>query len=537
MPTTHASHASGRAGKPGLIMLAALLGLFIALLDVTVVTVALPTISTDLHASFSDLEWVANAYMLALAVFIVTAGRLGDLYGQRRVYTAGVSVFLIGSLACGSAAKFSVFGWSHIAVLHAARVVQGIGGAAILPLSLAIIYSSFEGKKRAVGLMLWGAIGGLATALGPLIGGFLVEKAGWEWIFLVNLPIGAVVLVAAMAGMRAHDRSARGRRTSLDLPGLVTVSAALLCLNLALINGSNWGWTSGKDLGLFVAAAALTGLFLVVEARSTAPIMNLSWFGRPSFGGSVLTGFLLGAGMFAALFYLSIYLQNGLGLTAMQTGVRLLPLTLMLIVGAPLGGRLVARFGVRTALSAALAIMAVGLALFTLIDPHGGSGSWTRLLPGMLVTGLTLGMVMPISSELTVAAAPQDQVGVAASAGTMFRQVGNAMGIALMGALMTAQATSAHKAAAHLAQKSALTPQVMETLQRTAVAHGTQHGAWYAAAVTLAGAVCVLVFVRDLRPAAVPSQAPAAPYDAPAAPYDAASAPAADSRGTNRPVG
>ncbi|MFD4548743.1 MFS transporter [Streptomyces sp. NPDC058251] len=530
MPTTHASHASGRAGKPGLIMLAALLGLFIALLDVTVVTVALPTISTDLHASFSDLEWVANAYMLALAVFIVTAGRLGDLYGQRRVYTAGVSVFLIGSLACGSAAKFSLFGWSHIAVLHASRVVQGIGGAAILPLSLAIIYSSFEGKKRAAGLMLWGAIGGLATALGPLIGGFLVEKAGWEWIFLVNLPIGAVVLVAAMAGMRAHDRSARGRHTSLDLPGLVTVSAALLCLNLALINGSSWGWTSGKDLGLFVAAAALTGLFLVVEARSTAPIMDLSWFRRPSFGGSVLAGFLLGAGMFAALFYLSIYLQNGLGLSAMQTGVRLLPLTLMLIVGAPLGGRLVARFGVRTTLSAAFAVMAVGLALFTLIDPHGGSGSWTRLLPGMLVTGLTLGMVMPISSELTVVAAPQDQVGVAASAGTMFRQVGNAVGIALMGALMTAQATSAHKAAAHLAQKGALTPQVMETLQRTAVAHGTQHGAWYAAAVTLAGSVVVLLFVRDLKPAAVPSQAPAALYDA-------ASTPGADSRGTNRPVG
>lgn len=526
MPSTHASHAAGRAGKPGLIMLAALLGLFIALLDVTVVTVALPTISTDLHASFSDLEWVANAYMLALAVFIVTAGRLGDLYGQRRVYTAGVAVFLVGSLACGSAGEFSLFGSSHIVVLHASRVVQGIGGAAILPLSLAIIYSSFEGKKRALGLMLWGAIGGLATALGPLIGGFLVEQAGWEWIFLVNLPIGAVVLIAATAGMPAHDRSARGPRTSLDLPGLVTVSAALLCLNLALINGSDWGWTSGKDLGLFAAAVVLIGAFLAVEARSSAPIMNLSWFGRPSFGGSVLTGFLLGAGMFAALFYLSIYLQNGLGLSAMQTGVRLLPLTLMLIVGAPLGGRLVARLGVRTTLAAAFAAMAVGLALFTLIDPQGDSGSWIRLLPGMLLTGLTLGIVMPISSELTVVAAPQDQVGVAASAGTMFRQVGNAVGIALMGALMTAQATSAHKEAAHLARKGTLTPEAVETLQRTAVAHGMQHGAWYAAAVTLAGAVFVLVLVRDLRPATAPSPAH----------HDVAGAPAADPGRANRPV-
>jgi predicted MFS family arabinose efflux permease len=374
--------------------------------------------------------------------------------------------------------------------------------------------------------MLWGAIGGLATALGPLIGGFLVEQAGWEWIFLVNLPIGAVVLVAAAASMPAHDRSARGPRTSLDLPGLVTVSAALLCLNLALINGSDWGWTSGKDLGLFAAAAALIGAFLAVEARSPAPIMNLGWFRRPSFGGSVLTGFLLGAGMFAALFYLSIYLQNGLGLSAMQTGVRLLPLTLMLIVGAPLGGRLVARLGVRVTLAAAFAVMAVGLALLTLIDPHGDGGSWTRLLPGMLLTGLTLGIVMPISSELTVVAAPQDQVGVAASAGTMFRQVGNAVGIALMGALMTAQATSAHREAARLARKGALTPQALETLQRTAVAHGMQHGAWYAAAVTLAGAVLVLVLVRDLRPATDPSPAP----------YDATGAPAADPGRANRPV-
>ncbi|MEU5257002.1 MFS transporter [Streptomyces longwoodensis] len=530
MPSTHASHAShasGRTGKPGLIMLAALLGLFIALLDVTVVTVALPTISTDLHASFSDLEWVANAYMLALAVFIVTAGRLGDLYGQRRVYTAGVSVFLIGSLACGSAGELSLFGWSHIVVLHAARVVQGIGGAAILPLSLAIIYSSFEGKKRALGLMLWGAIGGLATALGPLIGGFLVEQAGWEWIFLVNLPIGAVVLAAAMAAMPAHDRSASGPRTSLDVPGLVTVSAALLCLNLALINGSDWGWTSGKALGLFAAAAALTCVFLAVEARSSAPIMNLGWFRRPSFGGSVLTGFLLGAGMFAALFYLSIYLQNGLGLSAMQTGVRLLPLTLMLIVGAPLGGRLVARLGVRTTLAAAFAAMAVGLALFTLVDPDGAGGSWIRLLPGMLLTGLTLGMVMPISSELTVAAAPQDQVGVAASAGTMFRQVGNAVGIALMGALMTAQATSAQKEAAHLAHEGALTPGAAQTLHRTAVAHGMQHGAWYAAAVTLAGALSVLVFVRDLRTSRGPASASPG----------VTGAAAADSGRANRPVG
>jgi predicted MFS family arabinose efflux permease len=235
--------------------------------------------------------------------------------------------------------------------------------------------------------------------------------------------------------------------------------------------------------------------------------MDLGWFRRPSFGGSVLAGFLLGAGMFAAIFYLSIYLQSGLGLSALQTGVRLLPLTLTLMLGAPVGGRMVARFGVRSSLAAAFALMAVGLALFTLIDPHGDRGSWTLLLPGMLITGLTLGIVMPISSELTVAAAPQDQVGVSASAGTMFRQVGNAVGIALMGALMSTQADSAQQAADRLRQAGTLNPQTAASLQQAAVTHGMQHGAWYAAGVTLAAALLVLVFVRDLKPAAVQSVA------------------------------
>ncbi|MEU3465590.1 MFS transporter [Streptomyces sp. NPDC006733] len=502
MSTTTAPGTTGRTGKPGLTLLAALLGLFIALLDVTVVTVALPTISTDLDASFSDLEWVANAYMLALAVFIVTAGRLGDIFGHRKIYTIGVVVFLAGSLACGAAGEFSLFGWSHIAMLHAGRVVQGVGGAVILPLTLAIVYSAFEGRTRTLAIMLWGAVGGLATALGPLVGGLLVEHAGWEWIFYVNLPIGVIAVIAALSGMgdTRRPRTTTGRQP-LDVPGLVTVSAALLCLNLALINGSDWGWTSGREIGLFGGAVALLALFLALESRSAAPIMDLHWFRLPSFGGSVVAGFLLGAGMFSVLFYLSIYLQNGLGFTALQTGVRLLPMTLMLILGAPMGGRLAAKVGARKALAFAFVLMAIGIALFTLIDPDGGRGSWTLLLPGMLITGLTMGIIMPISSELTVAAAPQDQVGVAASAGTMFRQVGNAVGIAIIGAVMSSQTDSAKDAAKDLARSGALTPEKAVALQRTAVTHGMQNGAWYAVALTLAAAVLVLLFVHDIEPA------------------------------------
>ncbi|WP_052443233.1 MFS transporter [Streptacidiphilus neutrinimicus] len=499
MPTIPASHGRTGGGKPALTMVAALLGLFIALLDVTVVTVALPTIGSDLNASFTDLEWVANAYMLALAVFIVTAGRLGDLYGQRRVYLAGVTIFLIGSLGCGLAPHLDL-GVQHITVLHGARVVQGVGGAAILPLTLAIIYSSFEGRLRALGVMLWGAVGGLATALGPLIGGFLVQEVGWTWIFLVNLPIGVVVVVAALVGMPARRRHRDTRGTPMDLPGLLTASAALLCLNLALINGSTWGWTSGRVVGLLVGAAVAVGVFLAVESRSAAPIMNVGWFRRPSFGGSVVAGFLLGAGMFSAIFYLSIYLQSGLGLSALQTGVRLLPLTLVLMVGAPVGARLTARLGTRKSLALAFVLMAGGLALYTVIDPNGEQGSWTRLLPGMILTGLALGIAMPTSSELTVAAAPSDQVGVAASVGTMFRQVGNAVGIAIMGALMSSQVEAAQRAADGMHLAGTLTPHQAAALRQQAITHGMQHGAWYAAAVTLAAALLVLVLVRDLPP-------------------------------------
>ncbi|MBB5940174.1 MFS transporter [Streptomyces zagrosensis] len=499
--------------KPGLTLLAALLGLFIALLDVTVVTVAMPTIGTDLHATFDDLEWVANAYMLALAVFIVTAGRLGDLYGQRMIYVVGVVVFLAGSALCAGAGEITLFGWDHITTLHIGRVIQGVGGAVVLPLTLAIIYSSFEGEKRAKGMMLWGAVGGLATALGPLIGGVLVDHAGWEWIFLINVPIGAIVIFATLAGMGADERPAAGTERSLDLPGLGLLSTSLLCINLALINGNSWGWTSAKVLLLFAGGALLLLGFLFVESRSRAPIIDLGWFRRPSFGGSIATSFLMGAGMFSVIFYLSIYLQEGLRLSAQETGVRLLPLTLCLVVGAPVGGRIVAKAGVRKALTLAMTLMAIGIALYTLADPNGDSGSWTNLLPGMLLTGLALGIAMPVASELTIASAPQDQVGVSASAGTMVRQVGNAVGIAIMGALMSNSTDTVVDKLRAAAKDKPLTEDIANDIRQRAVTEGIENGVWYAAAVTLLAAVMVAVFVRDRQPASPTPPPPARPDD------------------------
>jgi EmrB/QacA subfamily drug resistance transporter len=493
-----AQHERPATGRPGLILLASLLGLFIALLDVTVVNVALPTIREDLGASLGDLQWVANAYLLALAVLIVTAGRLGDVYGQRKIFIIGVAVFVVGSLLCGAAKDLTLFGSSHITVLHAGRVVQGLGGAVILPLSLAMIYSSFTGRMRALGVILWGAVGGVATAIGPLIGGWLVEDVNWQSIFLINAPLGLIAIAAAALGLGGRRPAAAGARRSLDVGGLVTISAALLCLNLALINGEDWGWTSGRTLALFGGTVVLTVLFLVVESQVAQPIMTLSWFRRPSFAGSVVAGLLLGAGMFSFMFYLSIYLQNGLHLTAMETGVRMLPMTVILIAGAPTGGILAKKLGVRAVLTGTFLAMAASLALFTRLDPEGDAGSWTLLLPGMLVGGFCLGVIMPMVSELTIAAGPDDQIGVSSSVGTMFRQIGNSIGIAIMGALLTAQINQATDDTKALVASGKATPATIAHLQSATIGHATEHMAWFGATLCAAAAVLTLLMVRNL---------------------------------------
>ncbi len=427
--------------------------------------------------------------MLALAVLIVTAGRLGDLYEQRVIYVIGVVVFLAGSVLCAAAGEITLFGAEHITTMHVGRVVQGVGGAVVMPLTLAIVYSSFEGKALAKDIMMWGAVGGL-----------LVDHAGWEWIFLINVPIGAVVIFAALAGMWADQRRASDGN-SIDLPGVITLSASLLCVNLALINGNSWGWTSARVLGLLGGGVVLLAGFLAVEARSKAPIMDLGWFRRPSFGAGIVTSFLLGAGMFSLIFYLSIYLQTGLDLSAQETGVRLLPMTLMLMIGAPVGGRIVAKAGERKAFVFAMTLMAVGIALYTLADPKGDSGSWILLLLGMLLTGLPMAVAMPVASGLTISSAPQDQVGVAASAGTMIRQVGNAVGIAIMGALMSNRTDAATEEMTDLQRKGEATAEAAAALKQKAVTEGMKNGAWYAAAITLVGAVLVVLFVRDTKPA------------------------------------
>ncbi|HXT36090.1 MAG TPA: MFS transporter, partial [Chloroflexota bacterium] len=308
-------------------LIAMCFGLFIALIDVTIVNVALPTIQRDLHAGFSDLQWVSNAYTLAMAVLIVTAGRLGDIFGRKRMFMTGIAIFVIGSLCCGLSGSISLGTLSHATILHIARAVQGLGGAFIFPLSLAIISVTFHGKERGAAIGIWGGLGGLATAIGPLVGGVLVDKVNWEWIFFINVPIGIIgIAVCAWAVRESRDEKTPRK---IDLLGMATITISIFCLVLALIQGNDpgKGWTSAYILTLFAIFIIMLIAFLIVEFRQTYPMVDPRLFTNGSFTGAAIIGFTLSAGMFSMFFFLAIYLQDQLHFSALDTGLRLLPLS------------------------------------------------------------------------------------------------------------------------------------------------------------------------------------------------------------------
>src|SRR5213082_66571 len=269
---------------------------FMLLLDITVVNVALPNIEKELHTSFTDLQWVVDAYALTLAATMLNAGSLGDLLGRKRVFLVAIGLFTIASTLCGAA--------QSPAWLIIARGAQGIGGAGMFAVSLAIISQEFHGRERGTAFGIWGATVGLAVAIGPLVGGALTTYVGWRWIFFVNLPIGAACIAA---GMRALNETRDEERGGLDLPGLVTLTSGLFALVLGLLRGNDWGWSSGRVVGLFVAAAILLGTFAALELRRREPMLEFRLFRVPTFTGAQITAFAISSGMFAQFLYLAIY--------------------------------------------------------------------------------------------------------------------------------------------------------------------------------------------------------------------------------------
>ena len=394
---------------------------FMLLLDITVVNVALPDIQKELGSSFTDLQWVVDAYALSLAAFLLTAGSLADLLGRRLVFVIGIGIFTVASLLCGLSGT--------PLVLNLSRGLQGVGGAVMFATSLALLAQEFHGRDRGVALGAWGATIGAAVAIGPLVGGALTEGFGWEWIFLVNLPIGVGAIALTLARVReSRDPDASG----VDWAGLVTFSAGLFTLVLALIRGNAEGWGSTLIVSLLCAAAVLLTAFVVVEARQERPMLDLRLFRGSTFTGAQVVAFALSASMFAMFLYLVLYLQNGLGYSPLEAGLRFLPISVLSFFVAGAAGRLSAHYSPRGFLSGGLVLVGVGLLLMRGLGPDS---DWTALLAGFIVAGAGIGLVNPTLASTAIGVVPPERSGMASGINNTFRQVGIATGIAGLGAI------------------------------------------------------------------------------------------------------
>jgi EmrB/QacA subfamily drug resistance transporter len=445
---------------------------FMLLLDITIVNVALPAIEKALHASFSDLQWVVDAYALALATCVLTAGTLADLFGRKRLFVIGIILFTIASAACGLAGD-PLF-------LIIARGVQGIGGATMFATALALLSQEFHGKERGTAFGIWGATIGLAVAIGPLVGGMLTSWLSWRWIFLVNIPIGAGAVVLATMKLRESSDPEHSR---LDPVGLVTLTSGLFCLILALIEGNSHGWSSGLIVGLLIASAVLMTAFVISQAVQTTSMIDLSLFGRPAFVGAQTTAFAISSTLFAMFLYLTLYLQDVLRLSPLQTGVRFLPLSLVSFVAAPVAGRLSARVPIRLLLGVGLALAAASMWLMSGIT---ASSDWTTLLPGFIVGGVGIGLVNAPLASTAVSTVRQERAGMASGLNNTFRQLGIATGIAALGAIFQSKVgTSTFGTTGHLPESA-----------KVAFISGLNAILEVGAVVAAIGAVLALVLVR-----------------------------------------
>jgi len=415
-------------------LIAVSVAIFMLLLDITVVNVALPDIQRSLHSSFQDLQWVVNAYSLTLAAFLLTSGALADRFGRRLVFVTGLVVFTLSSAACGLAG-------SPLA-LNLARAVQGTGGAMMFATSLALIAGAFHGKERGLAFGVFGGVIGGAVAIGPIVGGVITSGIGWEWIFFVNVPIGAAAVALTLTQVsESRDPDARG----VDWLGLLTFSGSLFLLVFALIQGNEKGWGSTRIVSFLVASAVLIVLFVVVERRQQRPMLDLTLFRRPAFAGASIVAFAISSSMFAMFLYLTLYIQDVLGYGPLQAGLRFLPITLLSFFVAPIAGRLSVRVPVRLLLGVGLLLVSAGLLAMTAVDASSG---WTVLVPGFLLAGAGIGLINPPLASTAVGVVHHSRSGMASGINNTFRQVGIATGIAGLGAIFQHDVT--HDTAAAL---------------------------------------------------------------------------------------
>jgi len=445
-------------------------GLFMIMLDNTVVFVALSAIQSDLHISTSELEWVVNGYALTFAVLMLTGGKLADLLGRRRIFIVGLAIFTASSLACGLA--------TGATVLIGARVIQGVGSALMNPATLSIITATFPPRQRGTAIGIWVGVSAMALAIGPLVGGILTEQINWSWIFFINVPVGIVgIIVARIVIDESRDESEEQR---LDLPGLLSSGAGLFALTYGLIEANSYGWTSGRILGSFVVAAAALALFVVLEHRQRVPMLDLSLFRNSTFAGANTVMLLVALAMFGMFFFNSLYLQRVLHFSAIETGASFLPMTVLIVLIAPVAGRFSDRIGSRWLMGVGLVSLSASLLSFSRL---GVDSSFWDVLPGLLLGGVGMSLAMTPTTAAAMGSVPVDKAGVGSAVLNSMRQVGGSLGIALMGAIV---ASSIH---------------VADTDPRIAqqFVDGYRNALHVAATIALVGAVVAVATVRKYR--------------------------------------
>ena len=478
--------------------------LFMIMLDNTVVNVALPSIQRSLHANLSSLEWTVNAYTLTFAALLVTGGRLGDIYGRRKMFLFGVVLFALASATCGLA--------PNDVALVVSRAVQGIGAAFMMPATLSIITNAFPAHERGKAIGTWAGVSAMALALGPVLGGFLTQAVSWRAIFYINLPVAAgAVAITLFAARESRDETVT---RSVDYAGIVAVTAGLAAIVLALVEGNVWGWGSARIVVLLAAGVLALVSFVVIELRVRAPMVNFSFFRSRSFFGANLVAFIVSFAMLAMFFFIALYMQNVLHYSPLQAGVRFLPATALIMVVAPLSGRLTDRIGPRPLI--VFGLLCVSGALFWQSHVTISSGYGT-LLGGFLLMGVGMGFTMSPMSTAGMNAVDRTKAGVASGVLSMSRMVGGSFGVATIGALVAGVGRSQLDKlipAVPAAQRHALA----ETLGSGALPHAgnvghavTQafvtalgDGLRLGAAIAFVGAIVALVFITP-KVASAPS--------------------------------
>jgi EmrB/QacA subfamily drug resistance transporter len=452
-------------------LVAVAFGLFMIMLDNTVVNVALPSIREDLGIGIAELEWVVNAYALTFGVLLLTGGKLADLLGRRAIFIVGLVIFTAASLACGLA--------NGSEMLIAARTVQGIGAALMNPATLSIITATFPPRQRGMAIGIWAGVSALALAIGPLVGGVLTQTIHWSWIFFINVPIGVLGVIAAR--LFIDETKDDAVEQSLDLPGLISSGVGLFALTFALIETNDHAWTSTLVLSMFALAAASLAAFVWIESHRRLPMLDLTLFRNRTFTGANAAMLLVGVALFGIFFFNSLFVQNVLGFSAIQTGATFLPMTVLIILVAPVAGRLSDQIGPRWLMGAGMVLLSISLLLFGELE---ADSTFWHILPGLLVGGLGMAITMAPTTSAAMGSVPIAKAGVGSAVINSMRQVGGSIGIAVMGALVATQLSAESPA------DPRYVPQFVD---------GYHLAVHVGAGLVLFGAVLSVVLVRQVR--------------------------------------